>query len=282
MTLRRDWAYYVRRLFFYSFIILLATVCIIPLYWMVRASFMRNTAIMIIDPFVFWPYEMIFQNYVDAFNGMNFLRGFRNTMIIMVGTMSGVLLTSMMAAYAFARIRWKGRSLCFALIMSTMMLPGTVTLISQYIMWANLNFVDTFVPLIAPAWFGGGAFNIFLLRQFLMNIPRELDEAAVVDGAGHLQIFFRIVAPLSRSAIIVVGLFTFLGVWNDFFGPLIYLMSRDNYTLVLGLLFFRGEFTARWDLIMAGSTMLILPCIILFVFAQKQLIEGISLTGLKG
>jgi len=282
LTLRRDWAYYVRRLFFYSFIILLATVCIIPLYWMVRASFMRNTAIMIIDPFVFWPYEMIFQNYVDAFNGMNFLRGFRNTMIIMVGTMSGVLLTSMMAAYAFARIRWKGRSLCFALIMSTMMLPGTVTLISQYIMWANLNFVDTFVPLIAPAWFGGGAFNIFLLRQFLMNIPRELDEAAVVDGAGHLQIFFRIVAPLSRSAIIVVGLFTFLGVWNDFFGPLIYLMSRDNYTLVLGLLFFRGEFTARWDLIMAGSTMLILPCIILFVFAQKQLIEGISLTGLKG
>ena len=274
--------YFVRRAIFYLFLCFIALICVLPLYWMVRASFMRNIDILILYPFLFWPAETLWQNYVDTLRLMNFTLYLTNTLIILFGALAGVLLTSSMAAYAFSRVRWVGRELCFAIILSTMMLPGTVTIISQYLLWARVGAIDTFVPLILPAWFGGGAFNIFLLRQFFMNIPRELDEAAVVDGAGNFRVFFSIILPLSKSALIVVALFTFMGTWNDFFGPLLFLHSRENFTLALGLLQFRGEFVTRWNFVMAGSTVVILPCILVFALGQKRLTEGISLTGIKG
>ena len=236
MVRRKNAGYYVRRSLFYLIVGLLALVCVIPLYWMVRSSFMKNTEIYIMDPFIFWPKEMIWENYADAVKAANFGTYAINTIIIVAGCLAGTLLTSSMAAYAFSRVKWKGRGFCFAMVLTTMMLPSSVTLIPQFLIWRNFHMVDTFWPLILPSFLGGGAFNIFLLRQFFLGIPSELDEAARIDGANAMQIFFKIILPLSRSAMIVVGLFTFLNNWNDFFGPIIYLNSKEHYTLALGLL----------------------------------------------
>lgn len=282
MRRKKNSVYYIKRTGFYALLLLLALVCVIPLYWMVRSSFMKNTDIFIMDPFVFWPKEMHWNNYVDAFKSADFARYAINTIIIVAGCMLGTLLTSSMAAYAFSRVKWKGRDLCFGMILTTMMLPGTVTLIPQFIIWKNLHMVNTYWPLILPSFFGGGAFNIFLMRQFFLGIPRELDESARIDGAGPFQIYLKIILPLAKSAMVVVALFTFLNNWNDFFGPLIYLNEKQKFTLALGLLQFRGDYQSKWNLLMAASTIVVTPCIAVYLVGQKHLIEGISLTGMKG
>lgn len=281
MRRKKNAVYYVKKFCFYGVLILLAFVCVIPLYWMVRSSFMKNTDIYSMRPFVFWPKEMLWSNYTDAMKAANFGRYAVNTLIVVGGCMVGTLVTASMAAYAFSRVKWKGRSACFALILTTMMLPGSVTLIPQFMIWRNLNLVDTYWPLILPSFFGGGAFNIFLLRQFFLGIPRELDEAARIDGAGPFQIFLRVILPLSKSALVVVALFTFLNNWNDFFGPITYLNSKEHFTLAIGLLQFKGDYSTKWNLLMAASTIVVAPCVAIYLFGQKHLIEGISLTGLK-
>ena len=281
MRRKKNAVYYVKKFCFYGVLILLAFVCVIPLYWMVRSSFMKNTDIYSMRPFVFWPKEMLWSNYTDAMKAANFGRYAVNTLIVVGGCMVGTLVTASMAAYAFSRVKWKGRSACFALILTTMMLPGSVTLIPQFMIWRNLNLVDTYWPLILPSFFGGGAFNICLLRQFFLGIPRELDEAARIDGAGPFQIFLRVILPLSKSALVVVALFTFLNNWNDFFGPIIYLNSKEHFTLAIGLLQFKGDYSTKWNLLMAASTIVVAPCVAIYLFGQKHLIEGISLTGLK-
>jgi len=173
------------------------------------------------------------------------------------------------------------KNFCFFLILTTMMLPSSVTIIPQFVLWRRLNAIDTYIPLVLPAFLGGGAFNIFLLRQFFLGIPREMDDAATIDGAGHVRIFLRVIVPLSRSALIVVGLFTFLGCWNDFFGPLLYLNTYSKYTLALGLLQLRGDHATKWNVVMAASTVVAIPSIIMYILGQRQLIEGIALTGMK-
>lgn len=278
---QRSTSYYIKKAVFYLFLSILAFICVVPLYWMVRSSFMKNTDIYVMNPFIIWPKEMLFSNYADAMKAANFAKYALNTMIIVVGCLTGTILTSSMAAYAFSRIKWKGSKICFAMILTTMMLPGTVTLIPQFLIWRNLYLVDTFWPLIVPSFLGGGAFNIFLLRQFFLGIPKELDEAARIDGAGTLQIYWKIILPLAKSALVVVALFTFLNNWNDFFGPIIYLNSKENFTLAVGLLQFRGDYATKWNLLMAGSTIVVAPCLMIYLVGQKYLIEGISLTGLK-
>jgi multiple sugar transport system permease protein len=269
------------RVLLYFALIVLSIFCIIPLYWLVRSSLMINTDIYRIDPMVFWPGEMMWNNYAQALKFLNFVQKTVNTLVILTGNIIGSVLTSCMAAFAFARVEWKGRQICFFILLTSMMLPGSVTIIPQYLIWAKLGFVDTYVPLILPAYLGGGAFNIFLLRQFFLGIPKELDEAAKIDGAGSIWIFSRIIVPLAKPAVMVICLFTFLGCWNDFFGPLIYLNTQSKYTLALGLLQFRGDFSTRWNWLMAASTIVVVPCIIMYIFTQRKLIEGIALTGLK-
>ena len=281
MVVRKGTSYYLKRVIFYLILGLLTFVCMLPLYWMVRSSFMKNTDIYIMDPFIIWPEEMRWSNYVDAWNSAPFSKYAINTIFVTVMNILGTLLTSSMAAYAFSRVKWKGRKVCFALILSTMMLPGAVTIVPQFLIWRNFNMVDTYLPLILPAFLGGGAFNIFLLRQFFLQIPNDLDEAAEIDGAGKLRIFLQIILPLSKSALIVVALFSFLGNWNDFFGPIIYLNSKDKFTLAVGLLQFKGDYGTKWNLLMAASTIVVAPCIAIYLVGQKYLIEGISLTGLK-
>lgn len=281
MAKRKDTVYYIKRVLFYLLIGLLAFVCVIPLYWMVRSSFMKNTDIYVMDPFVFWPKKMLWSNFVDAWNSAPFTRYALNTMVIVAGNLIGTLITASMAAYAFSRVKWKGRGICFAIILSTMMLPGAVTIVPQFLIWRNFGMVDSYLPLILPSFLGGGAFNIFLLRQFFLAIPNDLDEAAEIDGAGKLRTFLQIILPLSKSALIVVALFSFLGNWNDFFGPIIYLNTKEKFTLAVGLLQFQGDYATKWNLLMAASTIVVAPCILIYLIGQRYLIEGISLTGLK-
>ncbi len=266
----------------YLILFLLSAFCLLPLLWMLRSSLLKSAQVAQVRPFILWPEVPIWKNYSDALKFIPFMRYLQNTLVIMVGVLVGTVLTSTMAAYSFSRVRWRGRNLIFGILMSAMMLPGAVTLIPTYLAWGEIGGVNTFWPLIFPSFFGGGIFNIFLLRQFYNAIPMELDEAAFVDGASNLQIYARIIVPLSRSAIVVVALFTFLGAWNDYFGPIIYLNDPKKFTLAIGLIQFRGEYSTKWNLVMAASTVVILPCLVVFLFGQKQLIEGISLTGLKG
>lgn len=265
----------------YVLLAILSALFLLPLVWMVRSSLMSLSQIFVMPP-VWIPDPVKWDNFSEALTILPFNTFFLNTIIIVVLVLIGTLTSSTIAAFGFSRIQWKGRNGVFGILLAAMMLPGAVTLIPTFLGWKTLGFYDTFVPLIVPAFFGGGIFNIFLLRQFYMTIPRDLDEAALVDGAGYLKIYYHVVLPLSRSAIIVISLFTFLGAWNDFFGPLIYLKSTEKFTLALGLQMFQGSYTSQWDLLMAASAAVVLPCVVVFLIGQRYFLEGISLTGLKG
>ena len=242
---------------------------------------MDVSQIFVIPP-IWIPDPIRFSNYQEALTILPFGRYFLNTIFIVVLVVIGTVFTSSLCAYSFARIKWPKRDVIFGILMSALMLPYAVTLIPMFIGWQYIGAVNTYIPLILPAWFGGGVFNIFLLRQFFMTIPKELDEAAYVDGANHFMIYSRIILPLSKSALIVVGLFSFLGTWNDFLGPLVYLNDEMKYTLSLGLMQFQGMYNAQWHYMMAASTVAILPTVIIFLIGQNYFMEGIALTGLKG
>ena len=257
-----------------------AVICLVPFYWLVRSSFMKIEQIFRMPP-EWIPDPFTLENYKQAFTLLPFGQYFLNT-IIVAAVMAGTLLTSSICAYGFSRIEWKGRNLVFSLILSSMMLPYAATLIPTFIGWSKVGAINTYLPLTIPAWFGGGAFNIFLLKQFFQGIPRELDESAVMDGAGHFTIYSRIILPLVKPALVVVALFTFMNTWNDFLAPLIYINDDNKFTLALGLQLFTSQYTAQWHLLMAAATVILIPVVIVFLFGQKYFIEGITMTGLKG
>ncbi len=212
---------------------------------------------------------------------VSFPRFFQNTVTIAVLSTLGVVLSSSMVAYAFARLKFVGRDKLFIILLSTMMLPGIVTMIPTYLLYKELRWVNTFYPLIVPAWFGGGAFNIFLLRQYFMGIPRELDEAAYLDGASHFVIWSRVLLPLSKPALATVGIFAFIGSWRDFMGPLIYLNDVDKQTLEVGLASYNALRAEQWHLLMAGSVLVTIPLVVLFFLGQRYFTSGIVMGGVK-
>lgn len=267
--------------FAYFMLALITVLFIGPFLWLIRSSLMDLSQIFTMPP-EWIPRPVRWENFGRALTVLPFGTYFMNTFTITISVIIGTVVSSSIAAFGFSRIDWPGRNLVFAILMSAMMLPGAVTLIPSFLGWQALGFYDTFYPLIVPAYFGGGIFNIFLLRQFYLTIPRDFDEAAFVDGASYFQIYRSIIFPLSRSAIIVVSLFCFLATWNDFMGPLIYLKSENLFTLALGLQMFQGTYTAQWDLLMAASAAVVLPCVVVFLIGQKYFLEGITLTGLKG
>ncbi|MFC0674593.1 carbohydrate ABC transporter permease [Brachybacterium hainanense] len=261
-----------------------ALIMIAPFVWLVRSAFMTDTQIFI-NPPEWIPDPVAWSNMPEALTARPFLRYFLNTMVIEVFVVTGTVLTCALTAFSFARLRWRGRNVVFGLLLTGVMLPYAVTLIPTFIMWGSLGALDTFLPLTVPAWFagaGGGVFNIFLMRQFFLTIPYELDEAAYIDGANPWQVFARIVMPNSKPVIVVVVIFTFIGVWNDFLGPLLYLSSDENFTLALGLQTFQSTYTAQWGLLMAASLAVILPIVVLFFVLQRYFVEGVTLTGIKG
>ena len=267
---------------YFTYIILIfgSFFMLMPLVWLVRSSFMELNQIFIFPP-VWIPEPFTFENYPGVFEAVPFLKYFINTFTILIHSVIGILISCCMGAYAFSRLNWPYRDFIFAVLMTTLMLPYAVTLIPTFLIWAKLGLVNTFWPLIIPKWFGA-IFYIFLLRQFFLTIPKELDEAAKIDGANPLQILWHVILPLSRPALITVAIFAALAEWNDFLGPLIYLNNDEDYTLAIGLAQFTGLYHSQWNLLMAASTMVVIPVIILFFFAQKHFIEGIALTGTKG
>lgn len=264
----------------YILLIIGSLIMAVPFIWLIRSSLMEPKQIFTFPP-EWIPKPFVWSNYKNALKAAPFLTYLKNTMFIVVFVMGGTLLTSALSAYSFARFNWPGKKLMFYLLLSTMMLPYAVTLIPNFVLWHWLGFINTPIPLIVPAWFGGGAFNIFLLRQFFMTIPKELDEAALIDGANYFQIFFLILLPLMKPALAVVAIFTFMGTWNDFLGPLIYLSDSNKYTLAIGLAQFKGNYASQWNYLMAASTVVILPIIVLFFVCQKYFVQGITLTGMK-
>ncbi len=274
-------SYLVGRVIVYFLLLLGSVAMLFPFVWLIRSSLMGTAQIFTFPP-EWIPSPFMWSNYSESLTIVPFYKYLLNTLTIELFVVTGVLFSSSLAAYSFARLRWPGRNIVFGLILSTMMLPYAVTLIPTFMGWKMLGAINTFVPLTVPAWFGGGAFNIFLLRQFFMTIPKELDEAAYIDGASPLQVLYKIVIPLSKPALIVVGLFTFIGTWNDFLGPLIYLSNDSKFTLALGLASFKGMYNAQWGYLMAASAAVVTPIILLFFFMQRYFIEGIALTGTKG
>ncbi|MDQ6693609.1 MAG: carbohydrate ABC transporter permease [Chloroflexota bacterium] len=264
----------------YTLLILGSILVLIPVFWMISSALKPNYKIFVFPP-QWIPDPIQWDNFTKALSSLPFGTYFQNTMIIEVGTIVGTVVSCSIVAYGFARLDAPGRNFWFVILLSTMMLPGVVTMIPVYLIFRQLGWVNTFLPLVVPSWFGS-AFYIFLLRQFFMTIPRDFEEAARIDGANTWQIITKIILPLSKPALATVAIFTFMGVWNDFMGPLIYLNKPATYTLALGLNFFKGQYTSNWNMLMAASLVMMLPLVILFFAAQKAFIEGITLTGIKG
>jgi multiple sugar transport system permease protein len=228
------------------------------------------------------PNPPVWSNYYQAwFESAPFSLFLRNSLFVSSAVVVGTLISCSLVAFSFARLEWKGRDVWFVILLSTMMLPYQVTLIPVFLVFKSLGWLNTLLPLIVPAFFGN-AFIIFLFRQFFMTIPMELDEAAIIDGCSHFDIYLRILLPLSKPAMAMGAIFTFMHSWNDFLGPLIYLNRQETFTLALGLVSFRQEYTVQWSLLMAASLLTMLPNILLFFLAQSWFIQGITLTGVKG
>ncbi|MBK7819961.1 MAG: carbohydrate ABC transporter permease [Tessaracoccus sp.] len=253
-----------------------------PFLWLIRSSLMDQVQIFTSPP-KWIPDPVVWSNYPDALAAAPFGRYLLNTLNIIVMVVPGTLLSCSAAAFAFSRLQWRGRNLFFGLLMTGMMLPYAVTLIPTFIAWQKLGFVDTYVPLTIPAFFAaGGAFNIFMLRQFFLTIPNDLDNAVYIDGGSPWTVYWRVILPLNKGPLTLVAVFTIIAAWNDLLNPLIYLSDPDKATLSLGLAAFRGLYNSQWGLLMAASVMVITPLLVLFFFAQRQIMEGIALTGVKG
>lgn len=264
----------------YFILILMSIFCLFPFFWLIRSSFMSTMEIFAM-PMQWLPKRLRFENYTHALTALPFAVYFKNSMIIVLFNMIGCIISSSFIAFGFSRIRFKGRNLWFALLLTTMMIPSSTVLIPQFIGWKFVGAYNTYLPLILPAFFGN-AFFVFLLRQFNYTIPKAYDEAVFLDGGNYFTIYRKIILPLSKPSLTAVGVFTFMYNWNDFFGPLIYLNTDDKYTLALGLQSFIGQYLSEWHLLMAASTVIIVPMIIVFFFAQRYFIEGITFSGLKG
>jgi len=273
----------IERAIIYGLLLGLGIIFVLPLIWMVSTSLKPD------DELLDWPPRWIpktvmWSNYTESWGPYNFNTYLGNTIIITAFAGIGQVLSASVVAYGFARLRFPGRDFLFTVVLATIMLPYIVTLVPLYVLFHKLGLVNTFLPLIVPAYFGGGAFFIFLLRQFFMTIPVELSDAAKIDGCSDLGIFWRVILPLSKPGIAAASIFSFIYHWNDFMGPLIYLNSENKRTLTLGLRDFIVVIAQRTEFqyLMAVSTLTVLPVILVFFFAQKYFIQGVVMSGVKG
>lgn len=264
----------------YLLLLLLTVIMGLPFLWMVSSSLKEQGYIFIYPP-QWLPDPIRWQNYIDLFNMMPFLQFFYNSGKIALLTTVGQLLTCSLAAYAFARFQFRGRDTIFTILLATMMVPFQVTMIPVFITMHRLNLLDTHLALWGPA-FLGGAYGTFLLRQFFLTLPPELEDAARVDGCGRFGIWWRIFLPLSKPALATLGIFVFMGQWNDLLGPVLYLSTKAKMTLTIGLAMLFHQWGATpWNLVMAGAVVTVLPILIIYIFGQKYFVQGIVTTGLK-
>jgi ABC-type glycerol-3-phosphate transport system permease component len=260
-------------------------VFMIPFFWTISSSLKPITEIYLFPP-RWLPSEPQWDNYIRVFEMVPYATFARNSIIVTVTATIGQVLTASLVAFGFARFRFPGRDALFVLVLSTMLLPWEVTIVPLFLMFKQVGLLNTLWPLIIPSWFGGGAFFIFLLRQFFLTIPREFDEAARMDGATSLQIYWMIILPLSGAALATAAIFAFLNHWTEFIGPLIFINSSEWFTLPVGLRYFQNTPFSGEDpkeaLLMAASLIMAAPCLIIFILAQKYFVQGIVMSGVKG
>ena len=266
-----------KKILSYVLMTVIGIILIIPLLWMVFTSLKPMEEIVRYPP-TFFPEKIVWENYLDTIAAFPFWRYARNTLFITVLVVIGNVLSNSFIAYGFAKLDFPGKKLMFALVLSTMMIPGFVTMIPQYVLFSKIGWVGTYLPLIVPSFFGN-AFNIFLMRQFYLSINNELIEAAEIDGANHLYIWSHLMLPLTKPAFITIAINSFNAAWNYFLGPLLYIQDQEKYTLQIGLQVFQNQATTQWNYLMAGATLVLIPTILLFFFAQRYFIEGMDLTG---
>ncbi|KON87823.1 carbohydrate ABC transporter permease [Cytobacillus sp. NJ13] len=263
----------------YIVLVFLSLLFLAPFFWMVTTALKSPDELYMFPP-KWFPSSWQFENFGKAWNSQPFNTFLMNSVIVTFLTTLGQIVSSTLIAYGFARFKFKGRDFLFMVLLATMMIPWEVTMIPQYMEFNYFGWINTLKPLIVPAWFGA-PFYIFLLRQFIMSIPKELDEAARMDGANSFQIYYRIHLPLMWPIIVLIGVFNFLSSWNDYLGPLIFLNDQSKYTLTLGLAQFNGMYDVNMEGIMAVTFLISLPPLILFFFAQKYIVNGVSSTGFK-
>jgi multiple sugar transport system permease protein len=258
-----------------------ALLMLIPFFWMLSTALKENAQIFKFPP-EWIPSPFKWSNFIQSmsYQSFPFPRFYLNSIVITVLSTMGSLLSSSIVAFAFSRIRWAGRDILFMIVIITMMLPREVILVPEFILFKSFGWVDTFLPFIVPAFFGN-PFYIFLLRQYMKTISPELDQAARMDGCGTWTVFYKIVLPQCKPALLTVMLFSIQSHWNEFIGPLIYLNSTENFTVGLGLSLFKGQYGTEWGLLMAASLLAVLPIILLFAAAQRYFIQGVVITGVK-
>jgi ABC-type glycerol-3-phosphate transport system permease component len=277
------------RLGLHFFLVLLSIAALVPVLWMISSSLKASTEVFVV-PMKWIPEQPRWQNYRDIFNMAPLWLNMRNTMIVCVTAVIGTVISSSLVAYSFARLEWPGKNLVFSLLIATMMLPGIVMLVPRYIMFAKFfpaitgfKWVNTFLPLVVPTWFATQGFYVFLLRQFFLSIPVELEDAARIDGASTFRILWQILLPLSKPALVSVIIFTFLNHYNDFLEPFIYLSNTRTWTLAVAIRAFNDQFYATsWELVFASGTFALIPMVIIFFAAQRYFVQGIHLTGFGG
>jgi len=273
--------------FLYILVIVLAVIFMFPYFWTIASS-LKSLDELYLYPPTLLPSRLHPENYVFVFSIHPFGLWMRNSVIITVLSTIGTVGSATIVSYAFGRLRWPGRDLIFMLTLGTLMLPGEVTLIPRFLIFRKLGWLDTWLPLFVPAYFGGGAFDIFLLRQFVQTIPRELDEAAFIDGASRLKILTTVIVPLMKPAIATLMVIHIVYKWSEFLGPLIYLNSSDLFPIPLGLRFFEewgksvGQAIPQDHYLMACCVMSSAPILLLFFFTQRYFVQGIVTTGIKG
>lgn len=280
---RKEFRYQLREWLDKSFCYLIlfgfGSTMIIPFLWMISTSLKEPSGVFSTSLDLF-SFPLLWQNYVDAWNAIPFGRFYWNSFIIAVAVTLGQVLTSAMAAYAFARLKFPGRDKIFFAYLATMMVPGAVTMIPVFVLLKKLGWIDTYKALILPGIFS--AYGTFMLRQFFMTLPSELEDAAKIDGCSFVGIFWRIILPLSKPALATLSTFTFLGSWGNFMWPLIVTNSKEMKTLPIGLSYFQDMYNTEWTLLMAGSIIVLIPTLIIFIFNQRFFVKGIALSGLKG
>lgn len=274
----------IRQFIIYVICIALSLLFVLPLVWTVLSSLKSPLELFIFPP-KFFPESLQWRNYVTIFEDFPFPRWYWNTFLVVVLHTSGVLVTSSLVAYGFARFQFRFRGPLFMLVIATMMLPAQITLIPRFILFDKLNWLNTLLPLWVPAWFGGTPFAIFLMRQFMMTLPRDLDEAAVLDGASYFRVFWQILMPLCKPALATLAIINFIAVWNEFLDPVVFLNSTKKFTIAVGLWYFKAQPMSAMPtahFLLAASVTSIIPPLVLFFAFQRFFVRGVALTGLKG
>lgn len=262
------------------FLFALSVVVLIPLVWTVCMALKPDGEIY---NGKFFPTVLVWGNFYSAVTSIDFFLYLANTLKVVIPNVIGQVVSCSLVAYGFSRYNFKGKRVWFLILLATMMIPGQITMIPQFLLFRQIGWVNTYLPLTVPAFFATSGYNVFLIRSFMSGIPKDFDEAATIDGAGPIRNFLQIMIPMCKPVLTAITVFTFMGAWNDFNGPLIYLYDANKYTLSLGLSFFKGLYTSKWNLLMAATVLVMLPILIIFFLAQDYIINGISISsGTKG